>query len=107
MKSATPGVTFDAYATDTTHHWVLCLCPNETLSDDLEASLFEWKNEEPHDGVACYGISIPERNDHGWQRCPPEVRPVTRGLMNWVGKMLSSERCEKVLSKDLLCFHQP
>jgi glycosyltransferase involved in cell wall biosynthesis len=107
VKNAIPGVTFGAYAMDTTHHWVLCLRPNEALSEDLEASLLEWKTEEPHDGVACYGISIREQNGHGWRRCPPEVRLVNRGLMNWVGEMPSHEQCEMMLSGDLLCFHQP
>ncbi len=46
VKSAISGVTFGAYAMDTTHAWVLCLHPNETLSEGLEASLFEWKNTE-------------------------------------------------------------
>lgn len=68
LKSAIPGVTPGIYALDTKHDWVLCLRPNETLSDDLEASLFEWKNQEPAEGVACYRISIREQNDNGWQR---------------------------------------
>ena len=42
FKSALPGVTFGAYATDASHDWILCLRPNETLSDDLEAALFDW-----------------------------------------------------------------
>lgn len=107
VKSAIPGVTFGAYAMDTTHAWVLCLHPNETLSECLEASLFEWKNMEPQDGVACYRISIREQNGHGWQNCPPEVRLVNRKLMNWVGEMPANERCEMTLSGDLLSFHQP
>ena len=107
VKSAIPGVTFGAYAMDTTHTWVLCLHSNETLSEDLEASLFEWKNVEPEDGVACYRISIREQNGDGWHNCPPEVRLVNRKLMNWVGEMPSNERCEMALRGDLLCFHQP
>ena len=106
LKSAIPGVTFGAYAMDTSHHWVLCLRPNETLSDDLEASLFQWKNEEPQDGVACYRVSIREQNGNGWRSCPPEVRLVNRKLMNWVGEMPSDEQCDMMLSGDLLCFNQ-
>ena len=107
FKSAIPGVSFGAYAMDASHDWVFCLRPNESLSDDLEASLFEWKSEQPDEGVACYGISIREQNGNGWQSCPPEVRLVNRKLMNWVGEMPSGEKCDKILSGDLLCFHQP
>ena len=47
LKTSIPGVTFGAYAADASHDWVLCLHPNETLSDDLEAALFDWKSREP------------------------------------------------------------
>lgn len=107
LKSAIPGVTFGAYAMDTAHDWVLCLHPNETLSDDLEASLFEWKNGDPGDGVACYRIPIREQKENGWQACPAEVRLINRRLLNWVGELPSEQRCAHLLSGDLLRFHQP
>jgi glycosyltransferase involved in cell wall biosynthesis len=107
LKSAIPGVTFGAYAMDASYDWLLCLRPNESLSDDLEASLFEWKNEDPREGIPCYRISIRQQTGNGWRTCPPEVRLVNRKLMNWIGDMPSDERCEMMLSGDLLCFHQP
>jgi hypothetical protein len=107
LKSAIPGVTPGTYALDTKHNWVLCLRPGETLSDDLEASLFEWKNQEPAEGVACYGISIREQQGQIWQRRSPEVRLVNRQLINWTGEMPPNQRCEMTLSGDLLCFRQP
>ncbi len=107
LKSSIPGVTFGAYAIDASYDWVFCLRPDEALSDELEASLFEWKNEKPDDGVACYKISIREQRENGWQNCRPEVRLVNRKLMNWVGEMPSNQRCEMMLSGDLLRFHQP
>ena len=107
LKSAIPGVTFGAYAMDTSHDWVLCLRPNETLSDDLEASLLEWKNGDPADGVACYRFDVREQKHSGWQRCPPEVRLINRRLMNWVGEMPANQECDLLLSGDLLRFDQP
>ena len=62
VRSAIPGVTPGAYAMDSTHDWILCLRPNESLSDDLEAALFEWKNQEPQEGATCDKVCIREEN---------------------------------------------
>ncbi len=107
LVSTIPGVTAGAYAMDASNDWVLCLRPNETLSDDLEAALFEWKEADSTDGLACYAVPIREQNQDGWQRCPPEVRLVNRKLINWLGMMPPHEKCDGTLDGDLLCFHQP
>ena len=107
LKLAIPGVTFGAYAVDASYDWVLCLRPNEALSGELEASLLEWKNGTPDDGVPCYKLSVREQNGNGWQECLPEVRLVNRRLMNWVGELPANQKCEMTLSGDLLRFHQP
>jgi glycosyltransferase involved in cell wall biosynthesis len=107
LVSTIPGVTAGAYVMDASHDWVFCLRPNETLSDDLEAALFEWRDQDPEDGFACYAVPIREQNHNGWQRCPAEVRLVNRKLMNWLGEMPPGEKCDGTLDGDLLCFHQP
>jgi glycosyltransferase involved in cell wall biosynthesis len=108
LKTAIPGVTFGAYAADAKHDWILCLRPNETLSDDLEAALFDWKNENPAENVAGYRMAIREQKGNGgWQSCLPETRLVNRKLVNWISEMPPDERCEMKLSGDLLRFHQP
>ncbi len=45
IKTSTPGVTHGAYAMDASHDWILCLRPTEALSEELEASLLEWKGQ--------------------------------------------------------------
>lgn len=107
FKKSIPGVTAAAYAHDAAHEWVLCLRPNESLSDDLEAALFEWKEREEDPNVACLGITIRKENGAGWEKLPPEVRLVNRGRMNWVGEMPPNEACDVVLSGDLLSFEKP
>ena len=87
FKSAIPGVTFGAYAADASHDWIFYIRPDETLSDDLEAALLDWKNNDPGESVACYGVSVREQKENGWQSCPPETRLVNRKLMNWIGEM--------------------
>ncbi|HZP22890.1 MAG TPA: hypothetical protein VFB04_05550 [Terriglobales bacterium] len=107
FKKAIPGVTSGAYAMDAVHEWILCLRPNESLSDDLEAALFEWKEREDDPGVACYGVSVRQENGAGWEKLPPEVRLVNRTRINWVGEMPSDQACGAVLNGDLLSFNQP
>ncbi len=107
VKTAIPGVTFGAYAADASHDWILCLLPNEALSDDLEAALFDWKNREPQETVAGYRVSIREQNGTGWRNCPPETRLINRRLVNWIGEMPPDDPSENKLSGDVLRFHQP
>src|SRR3974377_2433443 len=53
FKTALPGVAPGAYAMDASHDWILCVLPNEALSDELEASLHEWKAQEPETSLSC------------------------------------------------------
>src|SRR5438270_9743498 len=46
LIKAVPGVDRGAYAVDCSHDWLFCLLPSETVSELLEASLFEWQHEE-------------------------------------------------------------
>ncbi len=108
LKTAIPGVSFGAYAADAAHDWILCLRPDETLSDDLEAALFDWKKEEPAENTAGYQVSIREQNGDGeWQNCQPQTRLVNRKLVNWIGEMPPDEPGETKLSGDLLRLPQP
>jgi len=107
IKTAIPGVSPGAYAMDTEYEWVLCLRPNESLSDTLEASLFEWKQQDPGQSVACYSMLIREENDSGWRDCPPEVRLINRKMVNWIGEMPPPQEGCALMRGELLCFHHP
>lgn len=107
VKIAIPGVNPGTYAMDATHTWILCLRPDESLSDDLEAALFEWKQQEHEEDVACYAVPIREETGNGWQKCSPEVRLVDRKRINWVGEMPPNEASNGMLNGDLLRFRQP
>ncbi len=107
FKTAIPGVTAGAYVMDAAHDWIFCLRPSESLSDDLEAALFEWKQQEPGDAVACYSVPIRSEDSDAWQKGPPEVRLVNRNQMNWIGELPPNENCCPQLGGDLLCFAQP
>ena len=106
FKKTIAGVAPGAYAMDATHPWILCLRPNESLSDDLEASLFEWKGRELDEDVTCFSVPIRKENGAGWEHLPPEVRLVNRRRINWVDELPPDENSTAVLDGDLLSFHE-
>ena len=43
IRKHIPGVTPGAYSMDAQNEWILCVLPNESLSQELEASVAAWK----------------------------------------------------------------
>jgi (heptosyl)LPS beta-1,4-glucosyltransferase len=107
VKGAIPGVTQGAYVMDASYDWILCQMPNEALSEELEASLLEWKSSDPEETIACCKMHLREQNENGWQPLDPEVRLINRKLLNWVGELPPAQHCDITLKGDLLRFQQP
>jgi glycosyltransferase involved in cell wall biosynthesis len=76
------GVDRGAYAVDCLNDWVLCLLPTETINENLEAALFEWKQQKHIDdvGMCC---TVREEVDSGWKTHEPQMRLVNRQKLNW------------------------
>ncbi len=107
VKTSIPGVSQGAYAMDADHEWILCLLPNEALSEELEASIQEWKSQEPDESLSCCKIRVREQNDSGWHLLEPEVRLMNRKLINWIGELPPAQHCDVTLTGDLLRFQHP
>ncbi len=106
VRTAILGVEPGAYAIDTRHEWILCILPGESLSDGMEAALFEWKDGDPDEHAP--GFSFPVREDGGsgsWKTSPPEMRLVNRNRVNWTGKLPPNASNAVPLHGDLLKFH--
>lgn len=103
VKKAVPGVEDGAYAIDCRHQWVLCMLPNETLSEALEAALFEWKETDPGATVG-YTVPVRESTAKGWRKCGRELRLVNRTALNWTGALPGNSPGAAELNGDLLQF---
>jgi len=103
VRKGIPGVEEGAYVIDAKHDWILCVRPDETLSEGLEAALFEWKDSEP--GPAdSYVVSVREQTKDGWREHPAEARLVNRKRLNWKGEFPPAKKSAQRLEGDLLRF---
>jgi glycosyltransferase involved in cell wall biosynthesis len=103
VRKAILGVEGGAYAMNTRHEWVLCLRPDEIISEALEATLFEWKRSNPG-SVQSYALSVRQQSAKGWQNLPAETRLVNRSKINWKEQLPPTTASTPCLEGDLLRF---
>lgn len=107
LKHGIPGVEPGAYVVEARYDWVLCLLPNESLGEGLEASLFEWKESEPAEDAIGYCLRVREDTGQGWRALDPEPRLVNRQRINWTGKLPPDNCPGPTLEGELLRFAKP
>ena len=89
---------------DVRHDWVLCLDPRETLTEALEASLYEWKSQSPGTD-APLSVFIREETADGWIALPsPQTRLIPRSWTRWNGHLPADQPSAINLEGDLLRF---
>ena len=103
------GVHRGTYVADLKNDWVLCLRPSESLSESLEASLLEWKNNElDGDCPNGYCMAVRQETPSGWRTQPAELRLVNRSRINWTEELPSSVDCaSSTLAGEILRFSEP
>lgn len=108
VKIGVPGVEPGAYIFDAHHDWILCLLPNESLNETLEAALHEWKDGDPGEKPG-FLIDVREENSEGWHVLGPQLRLVNRRRMNWPDRLPpnSEEHGTPDLSGEILRFSNP
>ncbi len=92
------------YVTDAHNDWILCLQPGESLSNELQASLEEWKKTDPGSTVG-YMVGIRDKTSLG--KRPPELRVVNRTCLNWKEAIPGNVPNALELKGDLLWFRNP
>ena len=89
--------------------WVFCLQPNESLSEGLEASLFEWRARTMAEVQSILAAAISSRAEtaSGWSPAGSETRLVPKTWTRWQGRLPAHDPQAIVLEGDLLRFSHP
>jgi hypothetical protein len=104
-SSAPPG----HYLQFARNDWILCLDPRETLTEDLEASLFEWTSLPPIPAQSRpYSVLLTEQVVTGWLDLPePHTRLIPRHWSRWQAALPAPEPSAIPLQGRLLRFVTP
>ncbi|HTC49690.1 MAG TPA: hypothetical protein VK722_20380 [Candidatus Aquilonibacter sp.] len=87
------------------HDWVFCLAPSESISEGLQATLYEWASLATHNiaDAAAYSVAVREQISEVWQNHPtPEVRLIPRNWTHWRGWLPGPGPSAKILEGQLL-----
>jgi len=91
------------------HDWILYLLPSESLSEGLQASLYEWKLYESEDvrHITACSVFVRLETDLGWKEQPPNTRLVPKHWSHWNGNLPADDLRSMLLQGDLLRFEWP
>jgi len=109
ISIAAPGQTPSDQAAAACHDWILCLLPSESLSEGLQASLFEWKlyeSEEVRNIPTCSAL-VKLETEQGWLENVSSTRLVPKLWERWNGNLPADDLGSLLLQGDLLRFSRP
>jgi glycosyltransferase involved in cell wall biosynthesis len=89
--------------------WILCVEPRESITEGLEATLYEWRSATRVDSKAtAYAVSIREETSEGWLDLPaPQVRLVPKTWNRWHGSLPADDSSAIALDGNILRFILP
>ena len=95
-----------SYMASARYDWVLCLLPSESLTESLEASLYEWKIASASQVAVIPSCSavIREETSHGWIETPASTRLVPKHWTQWEGNLPRHDPRSRLLQGELLRF---
>jgi glycosyltransferase involved in cell wall biosynthesis len=96
------------------HDWVLCIQPEESITEALQASLFEWAALPDYAAAGsiaadrAFSVCVREQVRKNWLQLPvPETRLIPRGWTRWRGRLPASEPSAIALEGELLRLALP
>jgi hypothetical protein len=106
IQSSSPNQPLSNYLRFAHHDWVLCLLPSESLTEGLEASLFEWKLYGPGDVVRIPSCSVVVREESRMSSAEtmPSTRLVPKIWNSWDGPLPRRDPRSLLLQGELLRF---
>jgi hypothetical protein len=92
------------------HDWILCLDPSESITEALEATLFEWSllpsTSPTH--ASAFSMFVREAVAGKWRLYPvPETRLIPRNWTAWNGRLPTHEPSSTALEGELLRIDFP
>jgi len=106
IQHATPDAPITAHLPFARYQWIFCLLPSETLTESLEASLYEWKLQTPADVAGIPSASVAVQDDPT-QSTPAKVtstRLVPKSWGRWDGSLPQHDPRSLLLKGELLRF---
>jgi glycosyltransferase involved in cell wall biosynthesis len=102
-KSDTPA---NRYLSLASHDWILCLDPTESITEALQATLFEWillRTDQVEQ--RAFSLRVREQTGEIWRNSPcPETRLIPRNWREWNGHLPDSDPSAVTLEGELLRF---
>jgi glycosyltransferase involved in cell wall biosynthesis len=97
------------YLLSARHDWILCLESQESVTEGLEATLYEWRSTTDVDtNAAAFAVSIREETSTGWLELPtPQTRLVPRNWNHWNGRLPAGDSSAIALEGTILRFIFP
>jgi glycosyltransferase involved in cell wall biosynthesis len=91
------------------HPWLLVLLPSESITEGLEATLYEWKlqTEEQVSKISACSILLREETETGWNELAPMTRLIPKTWNRWDGNIPRNDPRSMLLRGDLLRFRRP
>jgi glycosyltransferase involved in cell wall biosynthesis len=92
------------------HDWILCMQPGESVTESLQASLFEWSALPPASlmPLAAFSVFVRQQTAEHWLQLPaPETRLIPRSWTRWHGRLPAQEPSAVALEGELLRFDLP
>lgn len=88
------------------HEWIFCLLPTETLTESLEATLFEWKLYNPADvsQITSASVVVKDEAKNSGADTVTSTRLVPKGWRRWDGPLPQPDPRSTLLQGDLLRF---
>ena len=109
ILSGKSGADARNYLMSARHNWILCLESRESISEGLEATLYEWRSATDIDrNTAAFGVSIREETSDGWLDLPtPQTRLVPKTWIRWNGRLPAGDSSTIALEGKILRFNFP
>jgi hypothetical protein len=92
------------------YDWIFCMMPGESITENLQASLFEWSASPPESIAAdpAFSVFVRQQTGEHWLQLPaPETRLIPRSWTRWHGRLPAQESSAVALEGELLRFDLP